>query len=75
MKTTIFYTCDYCAGQSQNKLDMIEHEKRCSYNPATKYCCTCSCLYENELMGIYCGGGSKVCDNFKGGCPMHRSRK
>jgi len=35
------WKCDFCTAVSEYKEIMQEHEKNCSFNPASKQCCTC----------------------------------
>ena len=37
----LVWKCDFCTAFSKDKEIMQEHEKKCSFNPASKQCWTC----------------------------------
>jgi len=41
------YVCDFCGTISENKEEMVEHEKECVENPEAKCCETCDSLKED----------------------------
>lgn len=74
MKTV--YECDHCGEYTPYIDDMLEHEHRCPYNPATKHCGTCSAYTSiSTPYGTICGFGLPQEINQDGGCQHHRSRK
>ena len=41
MKTVKINQCDFCDKTSFSKSTIIQHEKKCFFNPATQSCATC----------------------------------
>ena len=48
------YRCAHKCGRKilANRKEMVEHEKRCFYNPSTKSCKTC--IHSENDEGYYC---------------------
>ena len=46
------YQCDYCHRAFERKVDAVNHECACKYNPARRTCYTCKHYQEREYTRI-----------------------